>query len=67
MFFACKIKKRYLNAWLIKKKRLTLHTQFRFGLWRELGYGVMETLQILVLSFQVRILVSQLLQRAIGC
>ena len=29
-------------------------------LQRKLGYGVMVTLQILVLSFQVRILVSQL-------
>lgn len=30
---------------------------------RILGYGVMVTLQILVLSFQVRILVSQLEKR----
>ena len=29
----------------------------------ELGYGVMVTLQILVLSFQVRILVAQLKRR----
>lgn len=40
------------NYWGFLKYSLSLHT-------KTLGYGVMVTLQILVLTFQVRILVAQ--------
>ncbi len=32
-----------------------------------MGYGVMVTLQILVLTFQVRILVAQLSDKKVSC
>lgn len=47
---------------VVQEKAVPLHSQTRkckFRLQKTLGYGVMVTLQILVLSFLVRIRVSQ--------
>lgn len=45
-----------------QKKRLPLHrnSELEILIAHKLGYGVMVTLQILVLSFLVRVRVSQL-------
>ena len=47
---------------VVQEKAVPLHSQtrkYKFRLRKTLGYGVMVTLQILVLSFLVRIRVSQ--------
>ena len=47
---------------VVQKKAVPLHPQFSHqgdGCCAELGYGVMVTLQILVLSFLVRVRVPQ--------
>ena len=57
----CVEEKKLLNLLGIFKIVVSLHTEL-------LGYGVMVTLQILVLTFQVRILVAQLrLKEALFC
>ena len=55
-----KIAKNIRKVLRIQKKALPLHTQLSdSALQQTLGYGVMVTLQILVLSFLVRVRVSQ--------
>ena len=55
-------RKKWEKILVIKKKIVPLHSQLRNNtmlIAMTLGYGVMVTLQILVLSFLVRIRVSQ--------
>ena len=47
------------KIWILRPLSIPLHTQFRTERHNILGYGVMVTLQILVLSFLVRVQVSQ--------
>ena len=47
------------KIWILRPLSIPLHMQFRTERHNILGYGVMVTLQILVLSFLVRVQVSQ--------
>lgn len=51
--------KSWRKVWTVSKKSVPLHSQFRNEVAKTLGYGVMVTLQILVLSFLVRVRVPQ--------
>ena len=51
--------KKRQKVWRVTEKSVPLHSQFRNEVVNKLGYGVMVTLQILVLSFLVRVRVPQ--------
>ncbi len=52
-------KKKLRLLFAVKKKAVPLQTQSSYNDMQTMGYGVMVTLQILVLSFLVRVRVSQ--------